>query len=237
MIICTKCNLEKDDNCFSKGQYWCKSCCKQYRLDNKESIKNTRQVYLISKKDIIKEKRDNYYLNNRDTIIEKQTAYNTEHQEDIKKYQKQYHLTNKEDLKAYNKKYQYPYRKKRKIIDPNFRLRLSLSTAIHFSLKRLVSSKHGKSFIKYLPYSMQDLKDYLEKQFESWMTWDNWGIYNPKTWDDNNQTTWTWQIDHIIPCSNFQYTSMEDQAFKDCWGLTNLRPYSAKQNIIDKDRK
>jgi len=26
---------------------------------------------------------------------------------------------------------------------------------------------------------------------------------------------------------------MENEAFKECWALTNLRPYSAKQNIID----
>jgi hypothetical protein len=29
---------------------------------------------------------------------------------------------------------------------------------------------------------------------------------------------------------------MEDQAFLDCWALSNLRPYSAKQNIIDGNR-
>lgn len=26
---------------------------------------------------------------------------------------------------------------------------------------------------------------------------------------------------------------MEDEEFKKCWALSNLRPYSAKQNIID----
>jgi len=76
-----------------------------------------------------------------------------------------------------------------------------------------------------------------EKQFESWMSWNNHGIYNKKIWDDNSPLTWAWQIDHIVPHSSFKYTSMEDQAFKDCWALSNLRPYSAKQNIIDGNRR
>jgi hypothetical protein len=69
------------------------------------------------------------------------------------------------------------------------------------------------------------------------MTWNTHGIYNSKTWDDNDVSTWRWQIDHIIPQSILPYTSIEDNNFKKCWALENLRPYSAKQNILDKDRK
>ena len=65
------------------------------------------------------------------------------------------------------------------------------------------------------------------------MNWNNHGTYNPKTWDDNDQSTWKWQLDHIIPHSTFKYTSFNDSEFKKCWALENLRPYSAKQNIID----
>lgn len=65
------------------------------------------------------------------------------------------------------------------------------------------------------------------------MNWYNYGIYNKNIWDDNDKTTWRWQLDHIIPHSLFKYTSMEDNAFKQCWALTNLRPYSAKNNILD----
>ena len=86
---------------------------------------------------------------------------------------------------------------------------------------------------KLLDYNKNDLKAHLEKQFEPWMTWDNWGIYNTNTWDDNDQSTWTWQIDHIIPVANFSYESEQDPAFKEMWKLDNLRPYSAKNNIID----
>jgi hypothetical protein len=84
---------------------------------------------------------------------------------------------------------------------------------------------------------MQDLKIYIEAQFEPWMTWDNHGNYDLNTWDDNDQFTWVWQIDHIIPQSLLPYTSMEDDNFKKCWALENLRPYSAKQNLLDGNRR
>jgi hypothetical protein len=65
------------------------------------------------------------------------------------------------------------------------------------------------------------------------MNWDNYGVYKAKEWDDNNQLTWKWQIDHIIPHSEFLYSSMKDPVFIKCWSLDNLRPYSAKNNCID----
>jgi hypothetical protein len=40
-------------------------------------------------------------------------------------------------------------------------------------------------------------------------------------------------FDHIIPHSTFHYETMDCQEFKDCWALSNLRPLSAKQNLLD----
>lgn len=80
---------------------------------------------------------------------------------------------------------------------------------------------------------MEQLKRHLESQFEFWMTWQNNGMYNPDNWDDNDPRTWTWQIDHIVPQCNFYYISMEDEQFQKCWALENLRPLSAKQNILN----
>jgi 5-methylcytosine-specific restriction endonuclease McrA len=69
------------------------------------------------------------------------------------------------------------------------------------------------------------------------MSWSNWGVYCPEKWNDDDPSTWTWQLDHIIPHSSFMYTSMEDSAFQECWALSNLRPLSAKKNIIEGARK
>ena len=117
--------------------------------------------------------------------------------------------------------------------DPSYKLRGNISSYIYQTLKNNNISKNNNSILKYLSYSIKELKLHFENQFEPWMTWENWGRYNAKTWNDNDSTTWTWQIDHIIPHSTFKYSSMDCQEFKICWALDNLRPYSAKQNIID----
>ena len=80
---------------------------------------------------------------------------------------------------------------------------------------------------------MQELKEHLEAQFEPWMNWSNWGRYHKNKWNDNDPATWTWQLDHIIPQYKLPYISMGDDNFKKCWALSNLRPHSAKQNLLD----
>lgn len=122
--------------------------------------------------------------------------------------------------------------KKLRKININYALRKNISYSIWKCLKKNNSSK-DKSCIKYLDYTIIELKKYLESKFESWMTWNNYGSYNKKNWNDNEQSTWTWQLDHIIPQSDLQYSSMTDNNFKKCWNLDNLRPLSAKQNLLD----
>jgi len=53
----------------------------------------------------------------------------------------------------------------------------------------------------------------------------------------NDQSTWTWQIDHIIPHSDLPYDSMDHPNFQKCWALDNLRPLSAKQNLEEGTRR
>jgi len=113
----------------------------------------------------------------------------------------------------------------------NYKLRIIISSAILQILKNNNSSKKGKSCLKYLPFTIEELKNHLESHFDIWMTWENHGVYRINTWDDNDPSTWVWHIDHIIPCDALPYTSMEDENFKKCWALSNLRPLSAKENI------
>jgi len=101
--------------------------------------------------------------------------------------------------------------------------------------------------MKYLDYTIDELKVHLEAQFSLpenldkdgniWMSWKNHGNYNKHTWNDNDPSTWTWQIDHIVPQADFNFISMEDPEFKKCWALNNLRPLSAKQNIKEGARR
>lgn len=157
----------------------------------------------------------------------------------------------KEKKKEYNKQYGIDYRDRnkdkikekekklyhKKIHDPAYKLRKRISIDINHALLRNKSNKSNLSCFKHLNYSCEQLKQHLESQFEPWMTWNNWGVYNIKTWNDSDNSTWTWNIDHIIPKSKFKYTSMKDIEFKKCWALENLRPIGAKQNILDGDKR
>jgi hypothetical protein len=217
-------------------------------------------AYYQDNKDKILEYGKNYYSINKDDKIEYQKAYAEEHREEKSLYNKEYRETHAEELAAYNKEYalnnqeeiseykkQYrednkeyftryhaKYMKDRRSTDITFKLRSDVSCLIWHSLK---GKKDNQSCITSLSYTIGQLKEHLEHQFEPWMTWQNWGRYDLEVWNDNDFTTWTWQIDHIVPQSTFQYSSMEEQAFKDCWALTNLRPLSAKQNYLDGMRR
>jgi len=152
---------------------------------------------------------------------------------------KKYREKNKDKLIAYRKtradkdrENQRKWQSKKRKTDPSFRLRNYISSRIAVAIKKNGVSKNG-SMLKYLPYSMDKLKEHLESLFEPWMTWENHGNYRVDTWDDNDPSTWAWQIDHIKPHSDFKYKTMNSDNFRECWALSNLRPLSAKQNLID----
>lgn len=202
--ICTKCKKEKDIKKFIKDKktkdglcYWCKECKKKY--DNNYNDKK----YILNKK------------------------YYQEHKKEIEEYNKQYYLLNKEKIierikeyykinKSYLNKYNYKYQKEKYHNDPIFRLRRNVSHLINYYLKRFNSSKKD-SCLKHLPYTIQQLYDHLEKQFDSNMSWSNYGSY--------------WDIDHIIPQSLLPYDSMEHPNFQKCWALSNLRPLEHMENL------
>lgn len=135
--------------------------------------------------------------------------------------------------KEYKTKYNKVYSSERSKIDVNFRLRHITSFLIYLGLKKRNLTKDGKSGWAALPYTVKELRAHLESQFEPWMTWDNWGKYDPETFDSNPR----WQLDHIIPQSDFQFKEMGDEEWLKCWNLNNLRPLSAKQNVLDGTRR
>lgn len=252
--LCRKCSQIKNIDDFHKnpkskdGHHSnCKDCANQYAKNYRlaqDKIKRQEydQAYYETNKEIILVRKQKYYQENKNQISSNlKQRYN---KEDKVKYNKQYYEANKEIIKEQNKQYakehkqetrQYhnQYYKDKRKNDLTFQIRTALSANINYGLKSNGSSKAGKSIVKYLGYSIQELIQYLENQFETWMTWQNYGKYDPETWDDNDPSTWKWSIDHIIPQSKFYFISMDEQTFKDCYALSNLRPLSAKQNWLD----
>lgn len=115
------------------------------------------------------------------------------------------------------------YWKKRKKEDPSFKLRMAVSSSINRTLFHTKGKKES-SVWKKLPYSPQELRLHLEKQFEPWMNWENHGNHDP-----NRKT---WQMDHITAQRDLLYDSLDHPNFLKCWGLDNLRPLEAKENLL-----
>jgi uncharacterized protein (DUF983 family) len=254
--ICPKCKINKLLREFTRGQSWCKLCMAKhsssYYKNNKEMVSEKNRQKLIENRKILQnidkhekenlfkccpkcniQKSLNYFYVNDDWCICCRSSYN-----------KDYRAKNRQILIIRDRNYRNKNKEKLKLqrqirINNNvhIRIKLLISRRICEELKKHNSSKNNQSIIKYLSYIMQELINYLESLFESWMNWNNFGKYNAKTWNDNDYLTWTWNIDHIIPCSYFKYTSMEDEEFRQCWALENLRPYSAKQNNKDGNRR
>lgn len=223
------------------GRVWCEGCSKHKNVDEFYSFKGQikrpckvckgiyQKQFYEENKDDIEEYRKIYYQENRLELIADQLARDSNRKEQIAIVQKIYRQVNKTELLIKKK----AYRKNRIKNDPSLKLRGYVSNAIFQGLKYTGGSKGGKSILQYLEYTIDDLRIYIESLFEPWMTWENWGTFNSKTWNDSDFSTWTWHIDHIIPQAKLPYHSMEDNNFKKCWELSNLRPYSAKQNVID----
>jgi hypothetical protein len=193
-------------------------------------------------------------------LAERSKTYHDENKDKISKQKKEKYQANKEELakKRAQDKIDHPEKAERRRLlkrlnrqkrvenDPCFRFRENVSAFIRQILKRSGSSKMGQSIKQSLPAPIEVMVAHINMLFahpdnltpdgEIWMSWDNWAPFDPKTWIDDDYSTHTWHLDHIIPQSKLPYTSMEDDNFKKCWALENLRPYSAKLNLSEGDR-
>jgi hypothetical protein len=227
---CKQCLFVGDKSLF-KGNY-CKSCIKinnhvsnkKFWEENKEEIKLTRQSleYKAKAREYTKERTMQYP----EKVKEERKKYKTKNKDKIRK-RKQIFNSKRENKDKRNKQ-----RRERRKIDPIFKLREQISSSIRAIIKSNGGDKNRQSFQKFLPYTIEELKNHLQSLWEPWMNWNNWTTYNCDIWNDNDQSTWTWNIDHIYPQSKLPYTSMEHENFQKCWALDNLRPLSAKVNLL-----
>ncbi len=115
----------------------------------------------------------------------------------------------------YNKRLLYERKYNRRKNSLKWRLNRRISGGIWCSLKN--GSKNGRHWEDLVLYNLVQFKKNLEKQFDEFMNWNNYGTY--------------WHIDHIIPISAFNFNKPEDLNFKRCWALSNLRPLEKKENF------
>lgn len=95
---------------------------------------------------------------------------------------------------------------------PNRKLIRRVSNRIWYALK---GQRKSARTIELLGCPVEILRLILESQFQSGMTWENYGP--------------VWHIDHIRPCASFDLSDSEQQ--KQCFHYTNLQPLWAHDNL------
>jgi hypothetical protein len=236
--LCKKCYSDKYE---SEHKAERKEKDRLYHLTHKEEKKEYDAIYKRDHKSEIKKRKKQYDLDHKERREIYSTQYRLDHKEELKQYDsdhrkerkeyfQQYELEHKEERRKNSKQYKLDHReelnerkRQRKQLDPIYKLRESVSCMINQALHRSNGSKSGESVMQYLPYTIEELKQHLENQFEPWMTWDNHGIIS--------LTKRTWNIDHIYPQSLLPFSSMKKENFLKCWALSNLRPLGAMENV------
>ena len=116
--------------------------------------------------------------------------------------------------KNYCRKCKYEQHTERVRTDPKFRIRCYLSSRLYYALKNQGTKKSNLT-MDLTNCSKTFLKEWMEHQFDSKMSWENYGPY--------------WHVDHVIPCASFNLLDEKEQ-FK-CFNWKNLRPCEGKENI------
>lgn len=197
---------------------------KKHYNENKEKINKRNKKWRKENSEKIKEASKKYRLEN----LEKEKIRGKKWRKENPEYFKKYHQENEEKNKKYIEKNKgkiklrrQQYHKNKMEIDPTYRLNGAMASSIGKSLK---GNKNGAHWEDIVGYTLQNLMEYLEAQFEPWMNWKNHGRY---VLGGRNK----WHIDHIIPQSSFKFEFYTDPEFKKCWALSNLRPLDALTNI------
>lgn len=204
-FTCGRCSGEVVRN--SMAQRYCKPCAKMSALESGRVAKREYEKRNPRKRDkpVDRARQKRWIEVNRDKRLASVTSYNERNREEMRR-KSRLHAA-KPETKEWRRAWERTHRSK-----PKHRVDGRMKSAIQQALK---GRKSGRSWETLVGYSLNDLVQHLERQFTKGMTWDNIG---------------EWEIDHIRPRAMFHYESADDPAFRDCWGLPNLRPLWRQMN-------
>ena len=168
----------------------------------------------------IKEYQKNYRETNKIKIKEYQKKYRENNKEKSKLAQKVWRDKNKERVKEIHKK----SLKKRRLLNNEFRIKTNIRSLVYKAFRRKGYSKTSKTK-EIIGCDYAELKTHLEKLWESWMTWENYGLYN-------GEANYGWDVDHIIPISS----AITEEDILKINHYTNLKPLCSYINrCVKKD--
>jgi len=173
---------------------------KKYYLKDVEKAKEyRRQHYRKQDRERMLASRKEWYINNKQKHAQKRAEYES---------------ANKDRLRAARRKWE----NNRLSNDINYRMNKVLSSRIRHELKG--DRKNTERTEALIGCTINELKSFIESQFEKEMTWDNWGTNG-------------WHIDHRIPLSWFNLEN--ENCRKLAFNYKNLQPLWSKDNLNKKN--
>lgn len=215
---CSCCNILQKSSNFDKkigsndGLHTeCKNCKKEKRLKIKQKNENVvfkdnyvKMCYSCN----IKKNKNEFY-----SQIYSTDGIGTICIECDKKRHLVWRYNNKDKISSYRTKAYFKNYHIRRENNPQVKISENIRNRIRMSIKRQKSSKYKNSF-ELIDCSPYFLTKWLEYQFDSNMSWDNYGSY--------------WSIDHVIPCAYFDLKNREEQL--KCFNWRNCRPLNSIEN-------
>jgi hypothetical protein len=199
----------------------------KYAAGDKVKILAAQKSYYERNKKIVLERRKEYVERNRDVVKERQARFRERNRERLRHENRGYQALLKAEGRQYDWRRANPERARERHREYCKEwLRSGKRRACHAVAvlmgRALRGSKDGYSWESLVGYTRLDLVRHLERQFVNGMSWDNYG---------------DWHIDHILPVAMFEFESSDDDAFKACWALTNLRPLWGIANMSKGGRR
>jgi len=95
------------------------------------------------------------------------------------------------------------------------KIRHNISNRIRIAVKNKNSKKLNNS-LKLTGCTLKEFINWIEYNFNSNMSWDNYGTY--------------WELDHVIPTAFFDLLDINSQ--KKCFNWSNIQPLECSKNIL-----
>ena len=220
---------DNKDHMLAQGKIWCennKDKRKESRLRRyKENPQRHKEHHLKWLEKNPNYKKD-YKEKNKEYVLIKNKEYRDSKKEYINEYHRKYYKENCDRVNQRIKKYRKEtnYIKLRKKRDPLFRIKTNVRNLIRQSITERGYKKNSKSF-QILGCTFEYLKEYIESKWETWMSWENYGLYNG---DEN----YGWDLDHILPLSS----AITEEDILKLNHYKNLQPLcSYKNRVLKRD--
>jgi|AntAceMinimDraft_13_1070369.scaffolds.fasta_scaffold28754_1 hypothetical protein len=215
--ICPQCNKEFVPSKHAPKKIYCSKKCNQQTDKRKEYLKKYQQSdkYKESQReyqqsDAGKEVKKKYQQSDKGKKNKRQYAKSDKYTKYQKEYQQEYLRSDK--YRVFRKKYKEVIKKRFKS-EPKYKLKIIIRNRLTKFLKVKNIRKTNSTF-KILGCTPEFLKEYLEKQFKTGMTWKNHKVKG-------------WHIDHKIPLDRAK--TQED--LNRLGHYTNLQPMWAEENL------